>query len=176
MVRLRAGELAAFQDVSTAQRYVDDVCAVRDAEKAVTDRTELSEAVAAGLYRLTAYKDEYEVARLLTDPAFERRLRAEVPGGTGMRYRLHPPLLRALGRDRKIAFGPWLRPVLRTLAHGKVLRDTPLDPFGRTEVRRIERELRDGYRTMVLLLARDLSRAPGRYDTAVAVALSLIHI
>ncbi len=168
MVTLRAAELAAFQDAGTARRYVRDVRAVRDAERALTGRTELSEAAAAGLYRLTAYKDEYEVARLLTDPVFEARLRAEVPGGTRMRYRLHPPVLRSLGRDRKIAFGPWMRPVLRALARGKVLRGTPLDPFGRTHVRRTERALRDEYRQMVLALARNLR--PGDYDTAVAAA------
>ncbi|MET0189984.1 MAG: indolepyruvate ferredoxin oxidoreductase family protein [Pseudonocardia sediminis] len=174
LVRRRAADLAAFQDARTARRYVDDVRAVWDAERALTDRTELSEAVASGLFKLTAYKDEYEVARLLTDPAFEERLRAEVPGGTRMRYRLHPPVLRSMGRTKKIAFGPWMRPVLRTLARGKVLRGTPLDPFGRTEVRRTERELREQYRRMVLTLARELRDVPGHddgaYDTAAAAA------
>ena len=83
------------------------------------------------------------MARLLTDPAFEARLAAEVPGGTGLRYRLHPPTLKALGRQQKIAFGPWMRPVLQTLARGKALRGTPLDPFGRAPIRQLERELRD---------------------------------
>ncbi len=171
IVRRRAAELAGFQDAATARRYVDDVRAVRTAERAHDSSfTAFSEAAAAGLYRLTAYKDEYEVARLLTDPAFEQRLAAEVPGGARMRYRLHPPVLRSLGRDRKIAFGPWMRPVLRGLARGKVLRGTPFDPFGRTEVRRLERELRDEYRAMVLRLAGSLHSGTGDYDTAVAAA------
>jgi indolepyruvate ferredoxin oxidoreductase len=120
------------------------------------------------VHKLTAYKDEYEVARLLTDREFEAKLTTEVPGGTKMRYRLHPPLLRAMGRDKKIAFGPWLRPGLRTLAKGKRLRGTALDPFGRTEVRRVERELRDSYTAMIGRLTGALGAA--NYDTAVAAA------
>jgi indolepyruvate ferredoxin oxidoreductase len=117
---------------------------------------------------LIAYKDEYEVARLLTDPEFERRLAAEVPGARKLRYRLHPPLLRAMGRDHKIAFGPWLRPVLRGLARGKRLRGTPLDPFGHTEIRRMERQLRDSYAAMIERLTGSLTEQ--NYDTAVAAA------
>ena len=171
IVRHRAAELAAFQDVATARRYVSDVRAIRSAERAHgVGSSAFSEAAAAGLYRLTAYKDEYEVARLLTDPAFEARLAAEVPGGSRMRYRLHPPVLRSLGRDRKIAFGPWMRPVLRGLARGKVLRGTPFDPFGHTEVRRLERELRDGYRAMVLRLAGAVRAGTVDHATAAAAA------
>lgn len=73
-----------------------------------------------------------------------------------------------MGRDRKIAFGPWLRPVLRVLARGKRLRGTPLDPFGRTGVRRLERELRDSYTAMIVRLSGSLTSA--NYDTAAAAA------
>ncbi len=174
---VRAAQLVGFQDVRTARRYLDVVCAAWAAERALSstgavpspgERTAYSVAVARGLHRLTAYKDEYEVARLLTDPEFEARLASEVPGGTRMRYRLHPPLLRALGRGKKIAFGPWLRPGLAALARGKRLRGTPLDPFGRTAVRRLERELRDSYTAMISRLTASLSDAT--YDTAVAAA------
>ncbi|MBO0873121.1 MAG: indolepyruvate ferredoxin oxidoreductase family protein [Pseudonocardia sp.] len=169
LARIRAAWLVDFQDLATARRYLDAVRAAWSAERAVAgERTAYSEAVARGLHKLTAYKDEYEVARLLTDPEFERRLAAEVPGATKMRYRLHPPLLRALGRERKIAFGPWLRPVLRTLAHGKRLRGTPLDPFGHTEVRKVERDLRDSYTAMIHRLTERLTEH--NYDTAVAAA------
>jgi indolepyruvate ferredoxin oxidoreductase len=147
---------------------VADVVAAWRAERAVGEGTAFSEAVARGLHRLTAYKDEYEVARLLTDPAFEAHLAAEVPGGRKMRYRLHPPVLRALGRQKKLAFGPWMRPMLRGLARGKALRGTPLDPFGHTEVRRLERALRDEYRAMVRRLAGGLTAES--YATAVAAA------
>ena len=94
---------------------------------------------------------------------------AEVPGGRQLRYRLHPPMLKALGWDRKIALGAaWARPALQALARGKGLRGTPLDPFGRTAIRRLERELRDDYRAMVLRLAADLTA--DTYPTAVAAA------
>lgn len=172
LVEIRAAALVGFQDERTARRYVADVLTVWRAERrlgeAVPDFGAFSEAVARGLHKLTAYKDEYEVARLLTDPAFEARLAAEVPGGTGLRYRLHPPVLRSMGRQRKIAFGSWMRPVLRGLARGKVLRGTPLDPFGRTELRRLERSLREEYRALVLQLADGLGA--DSYATAVAVA------
>jgi indolepyruvate ferredoxin oxidoreductase len=157
-----------FQDVRTARVYLDVVAAAWRAERGLGERTGYSEAVARGLYKLTAYKDEYEVARLLTDPGFEAALAAEVPGGTKMRYRLHPPLLRAMGRDKKIAFGPWLRPGLRTLARGKRLRGTALDPFARTEVRRVERDLRDSYTAMITRLTGSLTDSS--YDTAMAAA------
>ncbi|GAA5172001.1 indolepyruvate ferredoxin oxidoreductase family protein [Pseudonocardia eucalypti] len=164
----RAAALVEYQNRALARRYLDAVRAAWRAERAVGERTDYSEAVARGWHKLAAYKDEYEVARLLTDPAFERRLAAEVPGGTRRRYRLHPPLLRAMGRDHKIAFGPWLRPVLRGLAHGRRLRGTPFDPFGRTAVRRMERSLRDSYASLVDSLTAGLTGA--NYETAVAAA------
>ena len=105
---------------------------------------------------------------LLTDPVFEAQLQAEVPGGVKPRYRLHPPILKAMGRQKKIAFGPWMRPVLRMLAKGRVLRDTPFDPFGHLAVRKLERQLRDSYRTTVLRLAKELTEES--YSTAVAAA------
>jgi indolepyruvate ferredoxin oxidoreductase len=165
---IRAQLLAGYQDTRTARRYVNDLLTVWRAERRLGEDTAFSEAVARGLHKLTAYKDEYEVARLLTDPAFEARLAAEVPGGTGLRYRLHPPTLKALGRQHKIAFGPWMRPVLQTLARGKTLRGTPLDPFGRAPIRQLERALRDEYRALVLRLAAELTA--DTYVTAVAAA------
>ncbi len=168
LVRIRAAHLIDYQGRGAARRYVADLQRVWSAERALGADTAFSEAVARGLHKLTAYKDEYEVARLLTDPAFEARLAAEVPGGQRRRYRLHPPMLKALGWDRKIALGPWARPALQALARGRNLRGTPLDPFGRTAIRRLERELRDSYRTMVLRLAAQLSAE--RYPTAVAAA------
>lgn len=174
LAAVRAARLVGYQNRQTARDYLDVLREVWVAERAVTSDTGFSQAVARGLHKLTAYKDEYEVARLLTDPAFEARLSDEVPGGRRMRYRLHPPMLRAMGYRRKIALGPAWRPVLRLLARGKALRGTPLDPFGRTAMRRQERELRDRYRAMVLRLAGDLSA--GSYDTAVAAAGAAVLI
>ncbi len=168
LAAVRAGELVRFQNRRTAQGYLDVVRAAWDAERALGERTAFSEAVARGLHKLTAYKDEYEVARLLTDPAFTDALGRQVPGGRRLRYRLHPPFLRALGRQQKVAFGAWARPVLRGLAAAKGLRGTPFDPFGHTEVRRTERSLRDSYRAMVASLTEGLTALS--YDTAVAAA------
>ena len=96
-----------------------------------------------------AYKDEYEVARLLTDPAFDAVVGETFEKPRRLVYHLHPPLLRRLGVQRKLAFGPWLRPLLLVLARGKVLRGTPLDPFGWLASRRQERELVSWYRELV---------------------------
>lgn len=168
LAAVRAAALVGFQGPRLARDYLAVLGQVWDAERRVGKRTAFSEAVACGLHKLMAYKDEYEVARLLTTPEFEAALVREVPGGRKPRYRLHPPLLRAAGRDRKIALGPAWRPVLRALAKGKVLRGTPLDPFGHTEVRRTERVLAREYRGMVTGLANRLS--PQSYETAVAAA------
>jgi indolepyruvate ferredoxin oxidoreductase len=112
--------------------------------------TEITEAVAKHLYKLMAYKDEYEVARLSLDPAFTAGLEAEFGDGTRYAFRLHPPVLRALGMRRKISLGPWFRPAFRLLHALRRLRGTRLDPFGRAHVRRVERELIDDYRGVVL--------------------------
>jgi indolepyruvate ferredoxin oxidoreductase len=93
------------------------------------------------LHRLMAYKDEYEVARLLLAP--ESRAAAEAVAGPGARvqWNLHPPLLRSLGLQRKLRLGGWARPGLAALRALRPLRGTPVDPFGRAEVRRVERAM-----------------------------------
>ena len=120
-----------------------------------------------------AYKDEYEVARLMTDPeaiAAARDVAASV-GGT-VSWRLHPPLLRALGRTGKIRFSTAWRPVFALLARGKRLRGRWCDPFGHTEVRRTERELPGEYRAALDAALEALERDAGaaRYEQAVAIA------
>ncbi|MCP2289111.1 indolepyruvate ferredoxin oxidoreductase family protein [Nocardia amikacinitolerans] len=168
LVELRAAELIGFQSVAVARDYVRTVRHIWDTERRVTDRTEFSEQVARGLYKLTAYKDEYEVARRLTDPAFLAEVATQVPDGANLTYRLHPPVLRALGRDKKIGVGPRSHLALRLLAKGKRLRGTAFDPFGYAHVRRVERELRAHYVRMVTALANTLD-ADG-YDRAVQAA------
>ena len=151
-----------------ARRYLRTLETVWRAERRVGEATAFSENVAHGLHRFLAYKDEYEVARLLTDPRLVAKAQAEVPQGERLTYRLHPPLLRAFGMRKKIGLGPATHPVLRALARGRAVRGTPLDPFGYVHVRRVERALRDHYRAMVLALAANLTAAS--YDTAVAAA------
>ncbi|MBH0777058.1 indolepyruvate ferredoxin oxidoreductase family protein [Nocardia bovistercoris] len=167
-VEVRARELIGFQGVRTARAYLDTVDRVHRAERAVTDRTEFSAAVASGLYKFTAYKDEYEVARRLVDPDFLAEVAEQVPGGERLTYRLHPPFLRALGLRHKVGITPRGHIALRILAKGKKLRGTAFDPFGHTHVRRVERALLAHYTGMVLALAEELD-AEG-YDRAVRAA------
>ncbi|MGW4352641.1 indolepyruvate ferredoxin oxidoreductase family protein [Nocardia sp. NPDC004582] len=168
LVELRAGELIGYQNIKVARRYIDTVQAAWTAERAITERTDFSAAVARGLYKFTAYKDEYEVARLLVDPAFLDEVKAQVPGGENLTYKLHPPVLRALGRTKKIGLAPKSHVALKLLAKGKALRGTKLDPFGYAHVRKVERELLSHYTEMVHRLATGLT-ADG-YVTAVEAA------
>ncbi len=157
LVRRRTEFLTAYQNTTYAQRYEQLVTRVAQAESTLGS-TRLSEAVARTLFKLMAYKDEYEVARLHADPSFAASLREQFDGDFKLRYHLAPPLLSRPGPDgrpRKIEFGPWMGGVMRLLRHGKVLRGTWLDPFGRTEERRGERALIERYReTVEELLAR----------------------
>ncbi|MCW2746824.1 MAG: indolepyruvate ferredoxin oxidoreductase family protein [Mycobacterium sp.] len=165
---VRAGAMADFGGPAAARRYVALVERAWSAERRVGERTAFSEAVAHGAQRLGAYKDEYEVARLLTDRGLEREVLAQVPGAVGMKYNLHPPMLRSAGLGSKIRLGRGFRPVLAGLAHGRRLRGSPLDPFGHTRLRRLERALVQDYADTVDGLADRLDT--GSYDTAVAVA------
>jgi indolepyruvate ferredoxin oxidoreductase len=150
LVRDRTADLAGYQNLRYADVYAGLVRRVYQAEHAVAPAsTALSEQVARYLYKLMAYKDEYEVARLSLDPGLGAMVEAEFGPGATVSYRLHPPVLRALGLRRKIRLGPWFRPVFWLLGAMKVLRGTPFDPFGRTRVRRLERELITEYRAAV---------------------------
>lgn len=164
----RAAQLMAYQGKSAVKHYLDVIEHVWQAERALGERTEFSHAVAHGLHKLTAYKDEYEVARLLTDPAFTAAVEAELPGASAFAFRLHPPTLRSLGRKKKLRLGAWSRPVLKALAHGKVLRGTAFDPFGYAKIRRLERALVTHYEAMVKELSARLTAE--NYDRAVAAA------
>ncbi len=168
LLRSRVAELTAFQDERCARTYLETVQSVADAEERLRDGFALTEAIARHLFQLTAYKDEYEVARLLLAP--EATAAAEAVGGVGAKvtWKLHPPMLRALGMDRKIALGPWTRPAIVALARGKRLRGTKLDPFGRAHVRKLERELLAEYRTVVDRLQRGLTSA--NHAEAVCIA------
>ena len=168
LVHLRAQDLVKYQSARLAHEYVKVVTAVWSAEREVGPRTEVSEAAARYLYKLMAYKDEYEIARLLTDPDFIAQAEAQHPDSGRLTYNLHPPFLRALGMKKKISLGPWTRPFLRALAHGRRLRGTPFDPFGPAHVRRVERRLVAEYRTQLLRIADTLSTET--YETALALA------
>ncbi len=166
----RAAELAAYQDFRLAARYLDLVSAAAQAEAGQAGAAgELTEAVAAGFFHLLAYKDEYEVARLHLLPEFGQALADAVGGGRGVRYLLHPPVLRALGLKKKIAFpAPVIRPGFRVLRAMRHVRGTPADPFGYTRVRRTERRLAAGYEAELRAAAAILS--PANHAAAVELA------
>jgi indolepyruvate ferredoxin oxidoreductase len=168
VLALRVGELTAFQDRACADDYASLVERVRVREAAVTGGETLARAVAEYLYKLTAYKDEYEVARLSLSPALDEAVRVQFGEGARYQYRLHPPVLRALGMKRKISLGPWFRPAFATLVAMRRLRGTALDPFGRTEVRRTERALVAEYREVVDTLLAGLTE--GNHELAVQIA------
>ena len=137
-VEFRARHLVEYQSARLAARYR------RLVERAADER--LKEAIARGYHKVLAYKDEYEIARLLKDTG--EKARAEFEGALRLKYHLAPPLLARKGPDgrpRKMTFGPWMGPVFRLLARGKVLRGTPFDPFGWSAERKAERALINQY-------------------------------
>ena len=164
LLEMRVPELVAYQGAGYAREYVSFVAEVLVADRAAGGTGAAAEAVARQLYKLMAYKDEYEVARLHLDPAERARIAAEFGDGAKVRYMLHPPMLRAMGMDRKIALGSWFDPAFRALRAARVVRGTRLDAFGYAKVRRVERELPGEYRRLV---ERALPRLASRYDTVI---------
>ena len=145
----RLDDLAAYQDTAYARQYLDIVRRTWRADREFPDRDgRLTAAVVRQLFKLMAYKDEYEVARLLTRPQSLQRVRDLFDGPVEVANHLHPPSLRWLGLS-KLRLGPVFRPLLRLLARGKGLRGTVWDPFGRTSCRRLERALIDWYREVL---------------------------
>jgi indolepyruvate ferredoxin oxidoreductase len=140
----------SYQDENYARGYAEFVRQVREAEQASTPgRSAVTEAVARNLHKLMAYKDEYEVARLALDPAFQREVDATFGPGSTVSYLLHPPLLRSLGLANKIALGRWFRVAFRALRALRRLRGSPADFFGYSRLRRLERQLIADYRGSV---------------------------
>ena len=156
IVERRAEFLTGYQNAAYAEEYKRFVGKVRQAESAAGKSTALTEAVARYLFKLMAYKDEYEVARLHSDPAFLGRIEGMFEGQMGkdfkLNYHLAPPIVakkNAKGQLQKQKFGPWMLTGFRLLARLKGLRGTALDIFGRTEERRTERALIGEYRAAI---------------------------
>jgi indolepyruvate ferredoxin oxidoreductase len=144
LVQRRVEFLTAYQNAGYAQRYSAMVERVRQAELAVSPRTDLAETVARNLFKLMAYKDEYEVARLHTDAAFSQKIEGLFEGDYKLIHHLAPPLFSrkdAQGNLIKSRFGGWVRSAFALLTRFKSLRGTALDVFGYTEERRTERAL-----------------------------------
>ncbi len=157
LTAVRAQLLVEHSGPKRAAEYVAVVERAWAAERALGSDTAYSEAVARGIAHLWAYKDEYEVARLLTRPELLEEVQQQVPGATHVKYNLHPPALRAMGMDRKLKLGAWSRPMLKATSRARFLRGTALDPFGRAHVRVVERELVASHTELVERLTAGLS-------------------
>ncbi len=162
-------ELERWGTRATAVDWLDTVEEVARAERDVDPASErLTRAVAENLFKLMAYKDEYEVARLMLDPDGLAAADAVAKPGAKVAWKLQPPLLRGMGLDRKISVGTWATPGVRVLARAKVVRGTPLDPFRWAKVRRVERRLPKQYRSALRKVLRRLTAH--NLDDAVAIA------
>ena len=152
MLARRIDFLTGYQNGAYAADYKAFVEKVRAAESKLGTTTKLSEAVARYLFKLMAYKDEYEVARLHTDAAFTQKIADMFDGGVKLVHHLAPPAIakkNAKGELVKQPFGPWMRTAFAWLAKMKGLRGTAFDPFGRSEERKTERALIGEYRAAI---------------------------
>jgi indolepyruvate ferredoxin oxidoreductase len=173
IVARRERFLAAYQSRRYARRYR---ALVDKAVKAEAEKTPgvsgFADAVARYLFKLMAYKDEYEVARLYSDTGFVERVKAQFDGDLRFEFHLAPPLLAKPDprtvEPKKMSFGPWMLRVLGVLAKFKFLRGTPLDPFGYSAERRTERRLIADYKAVIETIVAELS--PANHTTAVALA------
>lgn len=162
LIEHRRGLLVDYQDEAYARRYVDLLERVRAREHAVLGKAgPLTGIVAKYYFKVLAYKDEYEVARLYASPEFRRRLELEFTGPYKLTFHLAPPLLSrrdpATGEPRKMTFGAWMLPLLRVTARLKGLRGTRFDPFGYSTDRQLERRLIAEYEALVDLALRRLT-------------------
>ena len=154
IIAKRVELLTAYQDAAYAERYRAFVDKVAAAEKAkAPGRRGLAEAVAKSLYKLMAYKDEYEVGRLYSDGEFLKKLGSQFEGDYKLTFHLAPPLFSdrdpTTGQLKKKEYGAWVMPMFRMLASLKKLRGTKLDIFGYSEERRMERRLIGEYQATI---------------------------
>ena len=173
VIERRAAFLVNYQDAAYAGRYRAFVERVQAAERSrAKGMRGLAEAVARGYFKLLAYKDEYEVARLHAAPEFRRRIEAAFEGDYTLEFHLAPPLFARrdpeTGEPRKARYGPWMMRVFAVLARFKGLRGTMLDPFGYTQERRRERGLIERYEQVASSLIDDLDHT----NHAVAVEIA----
>jgi len=175
VVDFRARHLVAYQDEELAARYRAKVAWIAAVEEdKAPGRSGLALAVARAYHKLLAYKDEYEVARLFTDGAFQRQLEEQFEGVRSIEFHLAPPILapffkdKTTGHPRKIRLGQWVLPVFRLLAKGKKLRGTKWDVFSYSAERKLERQMIADYERLLDEIAAGLNQS--NHGTAVALA------
>ncbi|MBT3991943.1 MAG: indolepyruvate ferredoxin oxidoreductase family protein [Rhodospirillaceae bacterium] len=169
----RAGDLTAYQNKAYAKRYQSRLEAISATEnKCYPGNIKLTEAVARALYKVMAYKDEYEVARAYTDPSYQEKIKAQFDGDYKLKLHFAPPLFAAkdkvTGQPFKKEYGSFMWQALKVLAPLKVLRGTPLDPFGYLAERKEERKLIRDYENLLNEISGTLSSE--NYDLAVELA------
>ncbi|RIJ32487.1 indolepyruvate ferredoxin oxidoreductase family protein [Henriciella mobilis] len=170
LIEDRASRLVAYQNDAYAQQYRDLVAEVRAKEEKAGLGEGFTTAVAKFAFKLMAYKDEYEVARLFTDGSFDKKLRETFKGGK-IQFHMAPPLLSkkdANGHLLKKKFGPWMKTAFSLMKRFKGLRGTRFDPFGYTAERKMERQLRDDYLENMVKLADGLTKK--NHELAIAIA------
>ncbi len=170
VIDYRVEFLTAYQDARYAERYRELVARVSRADKGADQA--LSRAVARNYFKLLAYKDEYEVARLYSDGSFIKQLEAQFQGDYRLEFHLAPSWLSKpdalTGQPRKRQFGPWMLKAFGVLAKFKFLRGTPIDPFGYSAERRLELDLIEEYERNLDYMLKELNA--DNYRTAVALA------
>jgi indolepyruvate ferredoxin oxidoreductase len=182
IIQTRSEFLIRYQNKRYAAQYLAFVQHIRQAEQNLTKDSSntnlrLTQTVARYLFKLMAYKDEYEVARLHTEHHFVAKISEQFEPGYKITHYLAPPLLsahNAQGEAIKQRFGSWIRPVMTGLRHLKILRGTPLDPFGYSQERRTERALIAEYQNCIEALLPELT--PDNIDLAVQIASVPEHI
>ncbi|MFM7295126.1 MAG: indolepyruvate ferredoxin oxidoreductase family protein [Burkholderiales bacterium] len=179
MVARRTEFLTGYQNAAYAERYAALVKRVVDVEaQKFAGKKALSAAVARYYFKVLAYKDEYEVARLYADTGFKKKIGNQFEGDYKLTFHLAPPVMSAVdpttGEPRKTVFGAWMMAALNVLAKLKGLRGTALDVFGYTAERKSERQLIADYEALVDELVRDVTAA--KYETAVDLASVPEHI
>lgn len=162
MIERRVAELTAYQSKSYAKAYQDLVAKVQKAEAALgTSSERLTKTVAEQAYRLMAYKDEYEVARLYTDGRFVDKLKSQFEGDAKLTFHLAPPLLAkrdpVTGHLKKKPYGAWIFGAFKVLSKLKGLRGSALDPFGYNPERKMERALAKAYPQIIDVLLPSLT-------------------
>jgi indolepyruvate ferredoxin oxidoreductase len=173
IVARRVEFLTDYQNAAYAERYAARLARVREREQAVAPGAQaLAQAVARALFKLMAYKDEYEVARLYAESDFVERVAARFEGPYRLEFHLAPPILGtrdpATGHLKKRRFGPWMLALFRVLARLRGLRGTPFDIFGRSPERRMERRLVGDYESVLEEILAGL--APTNHALAVELA------
>jgi indolepyruvate ferredoxin oxidoreductase len=173
LIDRRIADLVAYQDQAYANRYSATIGRVRAATEGLgAEGNDMLRAVAVNAYKLMAYKDEYEVARLYADPAFRETLAEQFAETKRVSVWLAPPVISRIdprtGRPAKRKFGPWVFTAFAALARMKSLRGSWADPFGRTQERRTERSLRDDYLATIEALCDGLDEAGLTHATALA--------